>query len=388
MSTHYPATRVLFDRKHVATKEKVGLVQIEVMYERKRKFISTGVKVYQGEWSERSHVINRPDMFSLNHRIDEVKGKIDEYINGIIEQGAQFSFDNFDRWLSADNEKQMSFIEWASSRIEQRTDIARNTRKSHRKIVAALCDFGRIVSFSELTKANIMRFDDYLHSKMRKQTTIYTYHRILRTYIHEAMRRELIDKDPYLGIKLDRGKSEWGRFLTIEELQMVQTAKMPTQSIERVRDLFVLQCLTGMAYADLMEFDYSRVQESNGQTIYSVERVKTGIPFTAVLLPKALEILKKYNYHIPPITNQQYNMRLKVVADAAGIDKPIASHYGRRTCGMVLLNDGFPIEVVAKVLGHSNIKTTQEAYARILDNTVAKEFAKRNTTMQIGCTVR
>lgn len=61
---------------------------------------------------------------------------------------------------------------------------------------------------------------------------------------------------------------------------------------------------------------------------------------------------------------------------ACNIDKPLATHWARRTCGMLMLNKGYSIEVVAKVLGHSDIKTTQQCYAKILDRTVIDSFKK------------
>lgn len=373
----YPTTRLVFDRKKTATREKVALVQIEILYERKRKYVSTGVKVYKDQWTDKSHVVNRPDMMLLNKRLDEQKGRIDEYLNTIISDGERFDFDTFGRWLKGDEERRRSFLEWMEERIDSRGDLREGTRRNQRKTVNALRDFGRIVDFSELTPANITKFDDYLHRRGIKQTSVWGYHKTLKTYVREALRLELIEKDPYANMKVERGKSEWGRYLTIEELDTMMDAKMPTESIDKVRDLFVLQCLTGMAYADLMAFDFSKVTKKGDTYVLHDERRKTGVGFTVVLLPKAMEILRKYDYKLPNITNAQYNMRLKVVADACGIEKPISSHYGRRTCGMVLLNKGFPIEVVAKVLGHSNIQTTQEAYARILDETVEREFERK-----------
>ncbi|NPD92332.1 site-specific integrase [Xylanibacter muris] len=155
-----------------------------------------------------------------------------------------------------------------------------------------------------------------------------------------------------------------GRFLTEDEIKMIEEATMPTDSINKVRDLFLLQCFTGMAYGDLMDFDFKKVVESKSQYILYGKRRKTGVDFVVVLLPKAMEILKKYDYKLPRITNEQYNMWLKIVADASGVNKPIASHYERRTCGMYLLNHGFPIEVVVKVLRHASMKTTESVYAK------------------------
>lgn len=377
MKPHYPTTRIIFDRKKTASKEKHALVQIEIMYARKRKYLTTGVKVYKDQWNDRAHVINRPDMLALNQRIDEIKARIDNYINELVKKGQQFDFDTFTRWMEADNTRKVSFIDWLEERIETRPDIAESTRKTERKIVGALRDFGLIVSFDELTQVNVSKFCDWLQAKGIRQTTQWSYHKTLKTYIREAMRSELIDRDPYANIKIDRGKSEWGKYLTAEEVELIERTPMPTESIARVRDLFLIQCYTGLAYADLMAADFTQTEEVDGTLMLVSERKKTNVRYTTVLLPKTIEILKRYNYRLPRISNVQYNMRLKVLADAAGISKPIASHYGRRTCGMLLLNDGFPIEIVAKVLGHTNIKTTQDAYARIIDKTVAREFAKR-----------
>jgi integrase len=66
------------------------------------------------------------------------------------------------------------------------------------------------------------------------------------------------------------------------------------------------------------------------------------------------------------------------MADAAGINKPITSHMGRRTAGSIWLNMGIPIDVVAKCLGHQSIQVTQRAYAKILDTTVVDAFRKVN----------
>jgi len=69
-------------------------------------------------------------------------------------------------------------------------------------------------------------------------------------------------------------------------------------------------------------------------------------------------------------------VKIKLVADAAGIDKNISSHDARRSCGYILLNAGVPIGVVQRVLGHSSLIQTQSSYARLLDKTIADEIKK------------
>lgn len=373
---NYPTTRFVFDRKKTATDKKSALIQVEIMHERQRKYVSTGVKIYKGQWDARYGIVNRTDIESLNKRIEEIKRSIDETITEMIKSDGTFSIDAFNRRITADKEKQLSFVDWVDEKICSRMDITASTKRTQRKLTTALKDFGMIMEFSEITLPNIMRFDEYLRKKGLKQYTIWSYHKTLKTYVREALKLEIIKQNPYINFKLKKGNSEWGRYVTPDELEKIASTEMPTESISKVRDLFLFQCYTGLAYTDMATFDKKKIRKKGDVYILSGERAKTKIPYIIVLLPKAMDLLEKYGYKLPVISNQQYNMRLKIVADVCGIDKPLASHYARRTCGMVLLNSGVPIEIVSKVLGHSNIKITQEVYARILDDAVVKAFEK------------
>lgn len=377
MAATLPSTRFVFDRKHTATKERKALVQLEILYKGRRKFISTGVKLYRDQWSDKSLVINTCERDQFNSRLQDIKEKIDTYINNVYDAGREFDFDTFGTWLNTSTQKQEeTFIDFVERRVLERTDIVDSSRKTQMKLVSLLRRWGGVVRFEDLTKKNILLFDDYLHSQGVRQATVWSYHKTMKTYIHEAMRREIISQDPYLSFKTARGKSEWGRFLTADEVAAIEDAALPTASLQHVRDLFLLQCYTGLAYADIMQVDFRSFRIVDGIRLLTAPRKKTHATYTTVISDKALNIITRYDYRLPHMSNQQYNLRLKIIADAAGISKPIASHWGRRTCGMLLLNDGIPIEIVAKVLGHTSIKTTQEAYARILDYTVAQAFKK------------
>ena len=374
---NYPTTRIVFDRKHVSSNTKEGLVQLEVLFKGVRRYFSTGVKVTKNRWSRSGKVTGCMDMIVMNRRIDEMKRMVDKYIVGLMENEEPFDFDRFKAWMVASDEQGIGFVEWVEKRIAERNDIRKSTKRNHMKLVALLRKIGNIRTFADVTKKNVLKMDTYLHSTGIRQTTIASYHKFMKTYVHDAMSSGLIEKDPYIGVKIDIGKSVWGRFLTVDEVEAIEKAEMPTESLERVKDLFLFQCYTGLAYADLMRFDMSKAVKGEKYYLVTDDRKKTGEGYTVVLMEKAMDILKKYDYKLPKMTCEQYNMRLKIMADACGIEKPIASHFGRRTCGMLLLNYGFPIEIVSKVLGHSNIKTTQQAYAKILDQTVENEFIKK-----------
>ena len=389
MTKIYPTTRLVFDRKHVATKEKKGLVQLEVLYFRKRKWISTGVKVYLDQWSDRSYVVRAMDSIVLNDRLINFKSKVDDWINSLISEDKAFTWEALDEMLNtvtATITEKETFVQYVERRIEERNDITESTKKNHRKLISSLEKFGKIIHFSDLTRGNIADYYNYLqgvviekpdgstHTMM--QQTVYSYMKFLKNYINDAIKHDILKENPTIGIKIKRGESEQGKWLTIEELQRIEEYAPTSDSLQHVKDLFLVQCYTGMAYADLMNFSVVKIEETDGVTTLSGERIKTNEPYFTVVLPALKDILQRYNYELPKMAQQPYNLRLKVIAEAVGINKPVASHWGRRTCGMLMLNKGYPIEIVAKVLGHSDIRTTQRAYAHILNKTVVEAFKR------------
>ena len=386
----YPTTRFVFDRKKTASKEKDALIQVEVLHERRKKYISTGVKVYKDQWSEKAHVINRNDMLSLNERIQTMKTGIDRYINSLIVNEVEFSWEAFESYLRRSEAVNQTFIDYIADRIEERNDITLSTKKNHRKLLSIMEEFGGITTFAQLTRPNISRFYDWLlgrdiikisrdgteiKTKMAQQT-VSGYMKTLRTYIHDAIIMEKLDKDPSVGIKVKRGETMDSKWLTEEEVKRLEETEMPNGSLTRVRDLFIYCCYTGLAFADLMDFDPSKIEREDDYMIMHGRRAKTGQEYFVLILPKAQEILEKYNYKLPKYSNQQYNHRLKDVAKVANINKPLASHFARHTAGMLLLNNGVRLEVVAKVLGHSSVKITEKVYASVLKKTVAMEMSK------------
>lgn len=378
----YPTLRFVFDRKKVATKEKKGLVQIEVCSERKRKWIGTGVKVYADQWDDKRKVTARPDSLDLNMKLDLMMSNILEYVNSLIRRKVPFDFESLDVFLKNSSESD-SFIDFIVRRTDERKDRAEGTIKHYRTLVKVLEDFGRINYFHDLTRSNITMFDDYLRSKGIKDTTVYGYHKNMKAYINEAIRFGIISENPYVGLKINRGKSDKRKYLTYEEMRRMERCRITDPSVNRVRDLFLFQCYTGLAYSDLYKFDFaSDVERRGNKFIIADRRVKTNEDYFIVLLSPAMEILRKYDFNLPVISNQKYNDYLKVAASFAKIDKNLTTHCARHTFAVFALNNGVPMEVVSKMLGHTNIKTTQ-IYAKVLNTEVEKGFDVLERKMKV-----
>lgn len=369
----YPTVRVVFDRKKQATKEKKGLVQIEVLHMRERVFFSTGVKVYAGQWRDTVMVVGRMDAMELNNRINLIANEIREYINEVIKKKDDFSFDSLKKFMSSKGKNADSFLDFMGKRIEEQV-IAESTKKQHRVVLRKLESFGTIQTFSDLTPKNIRLFDEYLRKSVKAQSTIHGIHKRLKFYVKEAILFEFISKNPYDEIYVPKGDSLSRKYLTLEELNLIRNVKIEDKSIDNVRDCFVFCCFTGLAYADLSSFNWDKdVIEENGKHVIKDTRQKTGSHYKITILSPAMEILRKHDFNLPQITNQQFNLRLKVLASYAGLKKTLTSHMARHTFATWALSEGVSIEIVSKMLAHNDIRTTQ-IYAKILQKDVASGF--------------
>lgn len=369
----YPTPRFLFDRRKVSNKKEPGTIEIEILYQRKRKYISTGVKVLPSEWKG-NKIAGNDDAINLNLKINSLKDSITKYINTLIIDNVEFTWEGLNNYLNTKSDSG-NFIDFVTAMIETKTNLSKRTRDQHKKLITALNSFKRIKTFKDLIPANIDAYDKWLHEKGYKQATIGSYHKFLKIYIHDAMRLELISKNPYTGFKVDHGKQGIRKYLTEEELHKIETVKITNPMFEKIRDIFIFQTYTGLAYVDLKKFDFSKVIEKDGKYILHDVRQKSGEDYYIVLLSKALDILKKYDFKLPLISLEQYNLRLKIVAGEAKINKNLTSHMARHTYASLVLNQGIPIEVLAKMMGHSDIRTTQ-VYAKMFNKTVESAFDK------------
>ena len=373
MEVKYPAFRLVFDRKHVATKTHRGLVQLEVYYGGKRKWVGTGVRLFADQWNERRHVVRTSQMMELNERLDAIVQSAVTFSNDLIRGGESFDFAKLEKHLAA-REDQADYIDYVIRKTQERPGITESTRKQHATLVGALRAFGRIKTMDDLTRDNIVAFDNFLRARGLAQPTIYNYHKRNKVYINQAIQEGLMTDNPYVGFKAERGKSRKRRYLTEEEIERIRTCEVPNASVERARDLFLFQSYTGLAYADIAKFNFARDVERHGaRYIIRDRRVKTGEDYFVVLIQPAMEILERHKYVLPIISNQNYNIALKALAECACIGTRLTTHVARHTFAVFALNAGVKIEVVARMLGHTNIRTTQE-YAKILSKTVEYGF--------------
>ena len=188
--------------------------------------------------------------------------------------------------------------------------------------------------------------------------------------------------DPFANYKIRIKKVDRG-YLTEEELQKIKQKELAIDRLIKVRDIFIFSCFTGLAYIDARNLTYDNIKKGvDGNLWIITKRKKTDTPVTVPLMSIPLEIIEKYRNQqpdckvLPLLTNQKMNSYLKEIGDLCEIEKNLTFHLARHTfASTTTLAKGVSIEAVSKMLGHTNIKTTQ-IYARVTENMISNEMHK------------
>lgn len=206
---------------------------------------------------------------------------------------------------------------------------------------------------------------------------------IIKAIINYAILNDYIRFNVLTPIRFKRGPKKKIEFLSPEEVEALRLWKFSSERLQQVADLFILQCFTGFAYGDLADFNPETHVEVDSKSRAWIIKPRAKNQHESVLpyFPEAKSVVEKYIkvdltgtvLQLPVLTNQKYNSYLKEVGEILGIKTTLTTHIGRKTFGTIALNSGYSIESVSKMLGHTNIKTTQGHYAVVLKRRIIEE---------------
>ena len=233
------------------------------------------------------------------------------------------------------------------------------------------------MSMLELTPDFIKEFAAYLTAERGlKNATIWLNCMWLKGVVMRAHYNGLIPRNPFAQFHISPNVKE-REYLTEDEIKRIMAHEFNNPTLALVRDLFIFACFTALSFVDMKELTTDEIVEVNGEKWILSKRHKTNVPFQVKLLDIPLQIIERYKYLsedklvFGKINYWTMCKQLKKVMAECGIEKQISYHCARHTFGTLALSKGMPIESVSRVLGHTNIVTTQ-IYAKIttqkLDN--------------------
>lgn len=219
------------------------------------------------------------------------------------------------------------------------------------------------IKLKDITPAFCTGYHNYCLSSL-KSSTVAKELKMFKRVLKFAVDERYIDVNPF-NIKIKAEKLEYHP-LTPQEIEKMWNREINSDRIEKVRDLFIFQCYTGLSYCDMATLTKDDIVDG---VIYKNRR-KTDVKSIIPLLPISKAILEKYDYQLPVISNQKYNQYLKALGDLCGCRMTLHSHLARHTYATLLLNKGVDMVTVSKTMGHSNSKITESIYAEMRKETV------------------
>ena len=334
------------------------------------------------------------EALQLNRYLDSIKGQMIMYYHSLSEANeivtALMVRDAF-LGTNIKSNTLLTVFEEFNDRQEKLIgiDIAQSTFNKYDLTYRRLKEFLKVkmrkndILLCQVDRNFVMDFETWLKTEYKLDTnSSEKLMRIFKRITTMCFKNGQMPRDPFCDHKLKKVKKDRG-YLTRTELEKIIDFKPDSKRLEKVRDIFLFCCFTGYDYSTTAALtDKELVMDDDGHEWIDTHRIKTGTPSKVKLLDIPLTILKKYelkrdgNYLLPVMSNAKYNLYLKEIAAACGIEKRVTSHCSRHTFATtVTYANGVSIESISKMLGHTKISTTQ-IYARIVDKTINDEMDK------------
>lgn len=391
---NYKITILFLLQKVRLNKQGKCPIRCRLTFNKKRKEFSTGLFINPDDWNSSQQVAKPPNKYkNINTQLSLISQKINQAFLMLQILPDSFDVDDIYRKYKGEDTKVdmtllgaydlhndktkkligVDFNELSWSRyIESRRKLAEFIKHQYKK---------SDIKLKQLDLKFIMDLEYYWKTEKKlKQATIYRSMQRLKKIIQFSIAENYLQRDPFNLYKNKKHKTKI-IYLSTQELKLLEDHNFSQERLQKVKDLFVFCCYTGLAYTEMSNLSTNHlVKEFDGNTWIKMTRQKTDEVISVPLLPQAKIILDKYKTDkslLPKISNQKFNSYMKEIAEILGIQKKLTHHIARKTfASTVLLYNDVPMEIVSKLLGHSKMSVTQDSYGEVVQKKVSEEIKR------------
>ena len=387
---------VFYLRSNYVNKEGKTSVMLRIYLNNERLSLgSTGIAITASQWDKDKERIKgrTTDALSTNLQLDNIAGGL-QAIFRKIEMSDDLSLERIkSEFLGKKDEIDtlMQLFEKHNTDISKQVGISvsKATLQKYNVCKRHFSDFldkqykRNDLKLTELTYLIIREFDLYLRTVVGQNSNTATKTmKTFKTISLLGQKMGVLLHDPFMNHRFHLEPVNRG-FLTDEEILLIANKEIGIPRLELVRDIFIFSCFTGLAYIDVSNLTSDHIVTLGDKQWIMTQRQKTSVETNILLLDIPKAIIDKYcdnpaypkreNKLFPILSNQKMNAYLKEIADLCGIKKNLTFHLARHTFATMSLSKGVPMESVSKMLGHTNIKTTQ-IYARITNKKIEHDM--------------
>lgn len=384
--------------------EAATLIYLFFNYDSKRLKYSFGETVHPKYWNFSNQRLKKSVGGSLevNHLLDRVEEEIKKiYRTGNIQNNAlsnEYLKERLDKALDFKKKLSKDFFDFLNEFIEVQTPF-----KTHRTIQKYRTLYNHLSSFQQTKKLTISfekvdmkfyeQFTTYCINDLKLlNNSIAKYVKTLKTFLHWSTERGY---NSYFAFKKFKTKEKDADiiYLTEDELfHLYEYDFSANEKLEKVRDVFCFGCFTGLRYSDILRVKKENIQKNTIEIVSEKTEDRLSIP----LIDYAVEILRKYKFDLPVISNQKTNAYLKEIGKITRIDEPVTltqfrgaqeiqttrpkyefltTHTARRSFVTLSLEKGMRPEMVMSITGHKEYATFKK-YIKISAKVKGMEMRK------------
>ena len=277
------------------------------------------------------------------------------------------------------------------SEVIDSTSSYRQSKSSQVYLHEYLLSLGmRDIAFEDITEDFGWGYKLYLKTKGCGNGHINHCLTWLNRLIYIAVDREILRFNPLADVPNEKKPDYKLKHISRAELQRIMEQPMPERLQELTRRAFIFSAFTGLSYVDVKRLYPSHIgTTADGRKYIRINRKKTDVESFIPLHPVAEQILSLYNttddsrpiFPLPKRDMLWYCIH--EIGIVAGVKENLSYHASRHSFGTLTLSAGVPIESISKMMGHTNIRTTQ-GYAKVTDDKISKDMdrlmERRNAT--------
>ena len=338
-------------------------------------------------WNPRESRLNgkSKEAVEINAKIDKLLLAINSAFDSLLGRKIDFDATAVKEAFQGSVETQMTLLRRLDIHIEDMQsrigiDVAKSSMSTYIYTRRYLGEFIKKrfkvedLAFGQLNEHMAYEFQEYvLKDKGLAVDTARHYLAILKKICRLAFKEGHSEKRYFVNFKLPKENRKAPRALSQEDFEKIRDLEIPASRVTHniARDLFLFACYTGVPYADAVSItDDNIYTDDNGALWLKYLRKKNEHLGSVKLLPEAIALIEKYRSNerkelFPMIHHPNLRRHMKGLRDLARIKTDLVYHMGRHTFGsLITLEAGVPIETISKMLGHTNLTTTQ-LYAKV-----------------------
>ena len=374
--------KLVYNRARRLNKRGEGLIEIECTQQKRRIYFTTHTYVKPENFAD-GMVTGTPNATGLNYALCLMIQDVERVELEYIKKGVEVSLPMLREAVRSHISPAAKLHDFGLQVVEQ-SERKELTKLNYQTLLNNIEKFRKNALVSDVDYQFLVNYDKWLRESGIAHNTRISRLRLLRALLNEAIKRDIIQANPFDRFRIQQMVSKKG-FLTAGQLRKLERLELKGKE-EKVRDAFLIGCYTGLRFSDIVTL---RNEHIKGGWL-TKKMVKTGfmveLPIGELFGGKMAELIAKYNGTVERVTkvlgsNAAVNKVLRQLLNTVGADSKITFHSSRHTFATLLGQSGVQLTTIQKLLGHQKLQTTQiysEVDRKAITNDLKKGRKRKN----------